>query len=102
MFRNGEYVDKVYCTSKDGKVVNCGPNEAIVKLVHHDAKVVNLSKDGVYKMLTYKFQDGGGNCITPSQLAKLLHQLHQLHDKGIVHSDVRNINIVVSMDGENA
>ena len=95
VFKHKGYVYKLYDTTKDT------PNMEVVLLVLPEA-IYNISQDGQYQMLKYKFKDGEGQNMTSTQVSVLLQQLHIIHEKGFVHSDVRYVNIVVSGDGKNA
>lgn len=102
VFKKQEYVYKLYKVSKTDNYVEV-PNLEIVALVHPDAIVIDLSSNKVYQMLKYKYQKGGGlKTITARQISKLLLQLHSIHARQFVHSDIRAVNLVVSTDGENA
>ena len=69
------------------------PNLDIVKLILPEAEVKNLSEDGRYCLLKYQDREGNGS---PNQKAfrQILSQLHEIHEIGYVHSDIREANIV--------
>ena len=88
VFEKDGYVYKLFDTKSDA------PNFELVSLLLPEAELIDLSKDKRFQMLKYKYLIGSQKMQKKSQYASLLRQLHQIHDKGYVHSDIRDINIV--------
>ena len=64
----------------------------VARLVHKDAVVTTDSR---YCMLTYPYVEGDDHmCSNPASFKNILVQLHEIHEKGYGHSDVRLQNIV--------
>ena len=70
------------------------PQLEVAKLVLRDATVEQLSDDGRYCYLKYKYQEDDENPDLNS-FQKILNQLHEIHEEGYVHSDIRRQNIVL-------
>ena len=69
------------------------PQLEVAKLVLSDATVEQLSDDGRYCYLKYKYRAEDDNPKW-NFVQKILNQLHKIHEEGYVHSDIRRQNIV--------
>ena len=58
--------------------------------------------DGRYKYLKYEYIEGNHSMLHISQFAMLLEDLQKIHDKRLVHSDIREVNIVFHSNGKAA
>ena len=70
------------------------PQLEVAKLVLCDATVEQLSDDRRYCYLKYKYREDDANPDLNS-FQKILNQLHEIHEKEYVHSDIRRQNIVL-------
>ena len=92
-FRSENFVYKLFDTESGEK-----PNAELLKSTGYfeDVTVTQLSSDGRFLCLTYKYIEGkvGSYNASPQKFAAVAKTLKVLHDKGYVHSDVRDANVV--------
>ena len=94
VFEKDGYVYKLFDTKSDA------PNFELVSLLLPEAELIDLSRGKRFQMLKYKYLIGSEKMQKKSQYVSLLRKLHQIHDKGYIHSDIRDINIIVGNGDE--
>ena len=77
------------------------PVFGLLKSVLPEAEVRSF---GSYKCLMYNYRTAEcpAHNATHTQVRALLHQLHDVHEKGFVHSDIRRSNILIGNDSQSA
>lgn len=98
---NSGVVHKYYDTEYFEK---CSPQVDIINSLNalRNASVRNLSFDGRFQQLDYKYIDGSHEPANSRQVAMIISILHTIHEKNYVHSDIRKQNIVFCSDRQTA
>ena len=62
-------------------------------------KEVDLTKDGRYKLFTYRFMEDDRQSYTCEDFRPIMIALDKLHQQNYVHSDVRRANMIFPNEG---
>ena len=92
-FQEG-WVYKLFDTDKEFLNI-----ELVTRFLDKYVEQHRLSKDGRFTYLKYRYLEGNHEISTRTHAICILRQLQELHNEGIVHSDIRKVNIVFCGDG---
>ena len=96
-------VHKFYDSVKD-----CGnPNVQLIKELGDDGQpylpevcLDNITSDGRVQCLSYRYIPSGTTLPNKQHFASIIQILHKIHEKGLVHCDIRETNLVFGSDGK--
>lgn len=99
VFQKGDRVLKYY----DSEAIEWNFRKPNVEILKSCTKLTNVKLDDIttdhrIQCLSYDFVDGNHQPTSVKQFVGILETLHMLHEKNIVHSDVRLANMIFHAD----